>query len=128
MVKKNFALAVRCVAAGELAGEDPDADAAGVQVIGDGEHFFDGAAEAVELPDDESVTGAQVVEHGGQALALRGGLAGAHLLGVDPAAPGLGQGAVLELGVLSVGGDAGEADEVALACRELDDGEGRGGD
>ena len=27
-----------------------------------------------------------------------------------------------------VGGDAGEADEVALACREVEDGEGRGGD
>ena len=69
MVKKELALAVRRVAAGELAGEDPDADAAGVQVIGDSEHFLDGAAEAVELPDDERVTGAQVVERGSQALA-----------------------------------------------------------
>ena len=89
----------------ELAGEDPDADAAGVQVVGDGEDFLDGAAEPVELPDDERVTGAQVVERGGQALAVGGGLASADLLGVDPAAPGLGQGVVLQLGLLGVGGD-----------------------
>ena len=88
-----------------------------MQVIGDGEHFLDGAAEAVELPDDESVTGAQIIERGGQALALRGGLAGAHLLGVDPAASGLGQGVALQLGVLGIGGDPGEADQVALAGR-----------
>jgi hypothetical protein len=83
MVKKELALAVRRVAAGELAGEDPDADAAGVQVTGDSEHFLDGAAEAVELPDDERVTGAQVAERGSQALAPGGGLPGADFLCVD---------------------------------------------
>jgi hypothetical protein len=72
--------------------------------------------------------GAQVVERGGQALALGGGLAGAHFLGEEPAASGFGQGVVLQLGVLGVGGDAGEADEVALACREVEHGEGRGDD
>jgi hypothetical protein len=56
-----------------------------VEVVGDREHVLDGAAEAVELPDDQGVTGAQVVERGQQACALRGGLAGADLLDVDPA-------------------------------------------
>src|SRR6266566_9389299 len=45
--EEELALAGRAVAAGQLAGEDPDADAAGVQVVGDGEHVLDGAAEAV---------------------------------------------------------------------------------
>lgn len=47
-----------------------------MQVIGDDEDFLDRAAEAVELRDDEGVTGAQVIQRGGQALALGGGLAG----------------------------------------------------
>ena len=94
-----------------------------MQVIGDGEHLLDGAAEPVELPDDEGVTGAQVVQRGGQARALGGGLASADLLRVDPAAPSLGEGVMLQPGVLGVGGDAGEADEVALACREVEDGD-----
>ena len=128
MVKKNLPSPVRRVAAGQLAGEDPDADAAGVEVVGDGQHVLDGAAEPVELPDDERVTGAQVVERGGQAGALGGGLAGADLLGVDPAAPGVGEGVLLQLGVLGVGADAGQADEVALAAGEVEHGEGRGGD
>jgi hypothetical protein len=33
-----------------------------VEVIADGQHVLDRAAEAVELPDDERVAGAQVVE------------------------------------------------------------------
>ena len=78
-----------------------------MQVIGNSEHFLDGAAEAVELPDDERVTGAQVVERGSQAQAPGGGLPGADFLCVNPAAPGLGQGVLLQLGVLGVGGDAG---------------------
>ena len=52
---------------------------------GDREHVLDGAAEAVELSDHERVTGAQVVERGREAWALRGGLPVADLLGVDPA-------------------------------------------
>jgi len=47
---------VRRVAAGQLAGEDPDADAPRVEVVSDREHLLDGAAEPVQLPDDERVT------------------------------------------------------------------------
>ena len=35
---------------------------------------------------------------------------------------------MLQLGVLGVGGDAGEADQVALAGRQVEHGEGRGSD
>jgi hypothetical protein len=59
-----------------------------MEVISDREHLLDGAAEPVQLPDDERVTTAQVVERRREAGALRGGLAGADLLDVDPAAPG----------------------------------------
>jgi hypothetical protein len=109
-------------------GEDLDADAAGVEVVGDDQHVLDGAAEPVELPDDEHVTGPQVVERGDQARAVRGGLAAADLLGVDAATPGRRQGVLLELGVLGVGADAGEADEVARAAGKVGDREGRDGE
>src|ERR1700693_5654427 len=79
MVTKNLPRA------GQLAGQDPDADAARVEGIGDREHLLAGAAEPVQLPDDERVTGAQVVERCGEAGALRGGLPGADLLKLDPA-------------------------------------------
>src|SRR2546428_497135 len=36
----------------------PDGGAGGVEVIGDREHLLDGAAEQVQLPDDERVTAA----------------------------------------------------------------------
>ena len=63
-------------------------NAALVQVVGDGQHVLDRAAEPVELPDDEGVTGAQVAERGAQAGPVSGGLPGAGLLLVDPAASG----------------------------------------
>ena len=91
-----------------------------MQVVGDGEHFPDGAAEPVKLPDDEGVTGAQVVQRGSQALALSGSLAEAHLLGVDPAAPGPGQVVVLQPGVLGVGGDPGLPALLGPAGRQRD--------
>ncbi len=99
-----------------------------MQVVGDGEHFLDGPAEPVQLPDDQGVTGAQVVQGGGQAGTAGGGLAGADLLGGDAAAPGAGEGVVLQLGILGVGGDAGQADEDAVTAGVAGDGEGRGGD
>ena len=119
--EEELALAVGGVGAGELAGEDPDADAAVAEVTGDGEHFLDGAAEPVELPDGQRVTGPQVAECGGQARAPGGGLAGAGLLGVDPGASREDQGVLLELGVLRVGGHAREADQAALAVRHVED-------
>jgi hypothetical protein len=88
-----------------------------VEVVGDGQHVLDGAAEAVELPDDERVTAPQVVERSREARAVSRGLPGADLLDVDPGAPGGGQRVLLELGVLGVGTDAGQADEVTLAVR-----------
>jgi hypothetical protein len=51
--EEGLALAGWRVAAGQLAGEDLDADAARMEVVSDREHVLDGAAEAVELPDDE---------------------------------------------------------------------------
>ena len=91
-----------------------------MQVVGDDQHVLDGAAEPVELPDDERVTGPQVVERGHEARAVRGGLPGADLLIVDPGAPGGGQRVALELGVLAVGGDAGQADEVPVAAGKIE--------
>jgi hypothetical protein len=43
-------------------------------------------------------------------------------------APGEGERVALELGVLGVGADAGQADEVALPAAEAEHCEGRGGD
>ena len=73
-----------------------------MQVVGDGQHVLDRAAEPVELPDDEGVTGAQVVERGAQAGPVSGGLPGAGLLFVDPAASGGAEVVALQLGVLAV--------------------------
>jgi hypothetical protein len=126
--EEELALAGRRVAAGQLASEDPDADAAGMEVVSDCEHLLDRAAETVELPDDQGVTGAQVVKRGDEARTVRRSLAGADLLDVDPGAPGLRQGILLKLGVLGVGADAGQADEVALTVGEVERGEGLGGD
>lgn len=61
-MKKNLPSPVGRVGARQYAGEYADADAAGVEVVGDGQHFLDRTAEAVELPDDERVPGAQVAE------------------------------------------------------------------
>jgi hypothetical protein len=72
-----------------------------VQVVGDGQHVLDRTAEPVELPD-EGVTGAQVVERGAQAGPVSGGLLGADLLFVDPAASGGAEVVALQLGVLAV--------------------------
>jgi hypothetical protein len=55
--EEELALAGRAVGAGQLPSEDLDADAALVQVVGDRQHVLDGAAEAVELPDDKGVKG-----------------------------------------------------------------------
>jgi len=85
-----------------------------VEVVGERQQILDGAAEPVELPDDEGVAGAQVVEGRGQAGAV--GLPGGDLLLEDAEASGGVQGVELELEVLLVGGDAGEADE-GSGCR-----------
>jgi hypothetical protein len=99
--EEELALAGRGVGAGQLAGEDLDADAALVEVIGDREYVLDGAVEPVKLPDDEGVTVAQVVQRSGEARAVADGLAGADLFLVDPADPGSLQGVALELALRS---------------------------
>jgi hypothetical protein len=65
------------------AGADPHADAVFVEAFGDGEDVFDGAAEPVEFPHAQRVAGSE----------------------------GFGERVALELNVLAVGGDAGQADE-----------------
>ena len=100
--EEELAFAGRGVGAGQLAGQDADADAALVQVVGDGQYVLDGAAEPVEFPDDEGVAGAQVVERGAQAGPVSGGLPGAGLFFVDPAASGGAEVVALQLGVLAV--------------------------
>ena len=58
--EEELALAGWRVGAGQLAGEDADADTARVKVVGDGEDFLDGPAEAVELLHGERVALADV--------------------------------------------------------------------
>src|SRR5439155_20778610 len=106
------------VATGEGAGEDAHADAAFVQILGDGQDVFDRPAEAVEFPDAERVAGSQVVQCRGEAGAVSG--AGGDLLLEDAAAAGLGEGVALELEVLAVGGHAGQAGKVVMGARHGD--------
>src|SRR5208282_1112186 len=87
---------------------------------------LDRAAEAVELPDDQGVTSAQVVQRRGEARAVADGLAGADLLLVGPPAPGARERVTLELGVLAVRGDPGQADESPVTAGQVGDGVGGG--
>jgi hypothetical protein len=70
--------------------------------------MVEGAAEAVELPDDQGVARAQLVQELGEGGAVGAGAAGG--LGEDPIAAGSGKGVDLELGMLVGGGDAGIAE------------------
>jgi hypothetical protein len=70
-----------------------------------------GAAEPIELPHDQGVAGAQLVQQ-----LLEGGPVGAGAaggLGEHPVAAGGSEGVDLELGVLVGGGDAGVAEQVS---------------
>jgi hypothetical protein len=116
--EEELSLARGRVAAGQLAGEYAHANAPGVQVIANSQHFLHGPAEAVKLPYGQGVTGPQVAECGSEARTVRGGLTGAGLLDVDPGAPGQDQGVLLKPGVLCVGRDAGQAN---LAAQYLTD-------
>ena len=80
----------------EAAEPDPTLGQAGDGV----DQVPEGAAEAVELPDDQGVTGAQLVQELGEGGAVGAGAAGG--LGEDSVAAGRGEGVDLELGLLSV--------------------------
>jgi hypothetical protein len=89
-----------------LQAAEPDA---AVGRAGDGvDQVPKGAAQAVQFPDDQGVTGPELVqellEDGAVAASAAGGL------GEDPVAAGTFQGVDLELGLLIGGGDAGVAE------------------
>jgi hypothetical protein len=69
-----------------------------------------GAAEAVELPDDQGVPGTQLVQQLLQGGAVGAGAAGG--LGEHPVAARRSEGVDLELGVLVGGGDPSVAEEM----------------
>jgi hypothetical protein len=93
--------------------EAAEADAA-LGEAGDGVNQVpQGAAEPVELPDDQGVAGTQLVEHLGEDGAVGAGAAGG--LGQHPVAAGALEGVDLELGLLVGGGDAGIAEQVTHA-------------
>jgi hypothetical protein len=78
----------------------PEPDAA-VGEAGDGvDQVPQGAAEAVEFPDDQGVAGPQLVQELGEGGAVAAGAAGG--LGEDPVAAGSREGVDLELGCWSV--------------------------
>jgi hypothetical protein len=73
----------------------------------------EGSAEPVQFPDDQGVTGAELVQE-----LLEGGPVGtgaAGDLGDHPIAAGTLQGVDLELGLLVGGGDAGIAEQMSHA-------------
>jgi hypothetical protein len=73
-----------------------------------------GAAEAVEFPDDQGVAGAQLVEELLEDGTVGAGAAGG--LGKYPVAADAFQGVDLKLGLLVGGGDAGVAEQVSHAA------------
>jgi hypothetical protein len=88
---------------------------------GDGiDQVPEGAAEAVQFPDDQGVAGPQLVEELLEGGAVGAGAAGR--LGEHSVAPGTLERVDLELGLLVGGGDAGVAEQVSHAadgCRNL---------
>jgi hypothetical protein len=94
-----------------LQAAEPDA---ALGQAGDGvDQVAQGAAEAVELPNDQGVTRAQLVQELLEDGAVGAGAAGG--LGEHPVAAGRLQGVDLELGLLVGGGDAGIAEQVSHA-------------
>jgi hypothetical protein len=113
-----------------VAGEVPiDGGPTDAQGLGDRRHgVLPGAVhilghlelETVQLPDDQGVTGAQLVQDLGEGGAVGAGAAGG--LGEHAVAAGALQGVDLELGLLVGGGDAGIAEQMshtADRCRTL---------
>ena len=98
-----------------LEAAEPDAT---ISQAGDGvDQMAQGAAEAVQFPDDEGVARTQLVQE-----LLEGGPVGAGAagrFGEHSVAAGALQGVDLELGVLVGGGDAGVAEQVSHAADRL---------
>jgi hypothetical protein len=69
--------------------------------------------EAIKLPGDQGVAGAQLVQDLGEGGPVAAGAAGG--LGEHPVAAGSLQGVDLEVGLLPGGGDAGIAEQVSHA-------------
>jgi hypothetical protein len=78
--------------------------------VGGVEHFAEGAAKAVDLPDHQLILGAQEVEGSLEGRALGAGAPALLLLEDLGAASGL-QGIALQVQVLVLGGDARVADQ-----------------
>lgn len=83
-----------------------------MKAIGDGEHFLHRPTETVQFPYTQGVRRPEVVERFNESWA--GGGAAGDLVLEDPAAARRFKGVALKLGVLSVGGDAGVADEIEM--------------
>jgi hypothetical protein len=97
----------------EAAEADPTLSQAGNGV----DQMAQGAAEPVELPDDQGVARAQLVQDLGEGGPVGVGATGG--LGEDPVAAGPLEGVDLELGVLVGGGDTGIAQQVSHAADRL---------
>ena len=96
----------------ECAGEDLEGDVFVVEVVGDGEDFFDGSVEAVQFSSDaESVVGSEVVERGYKAGPA--GCTAGDGVGEDPPAADGFECVLLHRGVLAVGGNASVVDGAA---------------
>ena len=92
-----------------LQAPEPDAT---VGQAGDGlDQVAEGAAEAVEFPDDQGVAGPQLVQDLLEDRAVGAGAAGG--LGEHPVAAGRGERVDLELWLLVGGGDAGIAEQMS---------------
>jgi hypothetical protein len=91
----------------EAAEPDPEIGQAGHGV----DQVAKGAAEAVQLPHDQGVTGAQLVQELLEGGAVDAGAAGR--LGEHPVAAGALEGVDLEVGLLVGGGDASVAEQMS---------------
>lgn len=110
--EEEFSFPVRAVGSCQGSGENAQADSLVVEAVGDGEYFLHRPAETIQFPYAQGVRWTEMVECFNE-LRARGGAAG-DLVFKDPPAAGGFEGIVLELGVLSVGGDAGVADEIVM--------------
>lgn len=110
--EEEFPFSGRAVGSRQCSGENAQADSLVVEAVGDGEHFLHRPAETVQFPDAQGVRRTEMVERFNEPRAC--GDAAGDLVFEDPAAAGGFEGIALEMGVLSVGGNAGVTDEIEL--------------